>query len=119
MPDTPTRGRPYPGRPELDSANMRFRRALSRLHKEAVRHDPELLPRLAAIVGEATEHLARLAGDAEAAENTSERHRKALALEQEKARRAARVLARRGSPRGAQILSVLDRQLNGSRGDGT
>ena len=91
MPDTPTpagpRGGPYPGRAELDAANMRFRRALSRLHREGARHDPKLLPRLAAIVGEATEHLLRLAGDAEGAENTSERHRKAIKAEQDKARR--------------------------------
>lgn len=79
MTDTPPVRHGYPGRPELDAANMRFRRALARLHKEAARHDPELLPALTEIVGEATEHLLRLAGDAEAAEQGSARNRKRTA----------------------------------------
>lgn len=120
MPDTPTpKPKGYPGRPELDAANARFRRALSRLHREAARHDPKLLPRLAAIVGEATEHLLRLAGDAEAAENTSERHRKALAAEEDKVRRILRRGVRQGSPRAAALLVQLDerRPQNGPSGD--
>jgi hypothetical protein len=78
---TPPQPKPkgYPGRPELDAANARFRRALARLHREGSRHDPSLLPQFTEIVGEATEHLLRLAGDAEAAEANSARHRKALA----------------------------------------
>lgn len=78
---TPPQPKPkgYPGRPELDAANARFRRALARLYREGARHDASLLPSLTAIVGEATEHLLRLAGDAEAAENSSTRRRKALA----------------------------------------
>lgn len=118
MTDTPDRGRSYPGRPELDAANMRFRRALARLHKEGVRHDPTLLPRLASIVGEATEHLLRLAGDAEAAENTSERHRKALAAEQAKARRLLGKAART-NPRAARLLARIEAidTDRGSQGD--
>lgn len=105
---TDTTARPaYPGRPELDAANMRFRRALARLHREASRHDPDLTPRLAAIVGEATEHLLRLAADAEAAEDGSARHRAALKAEEEKMRGALRKAARGGSLRAARMLEQL------------
>ncbi|MEU8891140.1 hypothetical protein [Streptomyces sp. NPDC048442] len=110
---TPKGGRPYPGRPELDAANMRFRRALARLHKEAVRHDPALMPQLAAVIGEATEHLLRLARDAEAAESTSERHRKGLAAEEEKLRRVLRKGARQGNPRMVALLARVDERATG------
>ena len=116
---TPKGGRHYPGRPELDAANMRFRRALARLHREAGRHDPALMPQLAAIVGEATEHILRLAHDAEAAENTSERHRKALAVEQEKLLRNLRKGARQGNPRMARVLASVEElaAADGPHGD--
>lgn len=97
-PDPPVR-HGYPGRAELDAANMRFRRGLARLYREGSRHDPKLLADLTAIVGEAVEHLLRLAGDAEAAEEGSERHRKdfaqgAAALERKMLRAGVRVPAR-------------------------
>lgn len=106
MPDTPKPA--YPGRAELDAANMRFRRAVSRLFREAARHDPSLMPRVAAIVGEATEHLTRLANDAQAAEDSSERHRKALAEADTKMRRTLRKAARQGSAHAARLLARMD-----------
>lgn len=105
---TITKAGAYPGRPELNAANARFRRALARLHKEAVRHDPELLPQLAALVGEATEHLLRLASDAEAAENGSARHRAALKAQTDKTLRTLRRAARQGSPHAVRMLQRME-----------
>ncbi|MCB5166044.1 hypothetical protein LG634_14510 [Streptomyces bambusae] len=110
MPDTPDTKAPYPGRPELDAANARFRRAVTRLQKEAFRHDPDLVPSLTAIVSEAAEHLLRLAGDAEAAEASSARNRKQLAEAAAKMRRTLAPAARRGDPRALRMLAQLDRQ---------
>lgn len=109
MPNTPTpKPGPYPGRTELDTANARFRRAVSRLHREAARHDPQLLPTLTSIVSEAAEHLQRLASDAEAAENCSARHKAALAAAEEKVRRTRHKGVRAGNPRAADLLARLD-----------
>ncbi|MET7900350.1 hypothetical protein ABZS86_02355 [Streptomyces sp. NPDC005355] len=98
----------YPGRAELDAANMHFRRAVARLNREAKRHDPSLLPRLAAIVAEATEHLTRLANDAQTAEDSSERHRKALAEAETRMQRTLRKAVRQGSPHAARLLARMD-----------
>lgn len=120
MPATPeTKPKGYPGRAELDTANARFRRACSRLHREGVRHDPALIPRLAAIVTEATETLARLAVDAETAENGSVRHQRALKAAEDKMRATLRKGVRQGSPRAAALLVRLDarRAENGPSGD--
>lgn len=108
MPDTPTpNAAPYPGRPELDTANARFRRAVARLQKEAVRHDPELTPRLSAIVTEAAEHLTRLAAAAEAAERTSARNRAHVADIEERVGRTLRAGVRRGDPRALALQARL------------
>ncbi|MEU3413745.1 hypothetical protein ABZ760_21160 [Streptomyces sp. NPDC006658] len=104
MPNKPA----YPGRDQLDAANMRFRRALARLHREGVRHDPDLLPELERIVREAAETLGRLAADAEAAENTSQRHQAALKAQEDKIRAKLRPAARCGDPRAMQLLRRLD-----------
>ncbi|MFE9481460.1 hypothetical protein ACFYNM_22990 [Streptomyces spororaveus] len=108
MTTTPDKPGPYPGRAELDSANARFRRAVTRLLKEAVRHDPDLMPALTGIVSEAAEHLDRLAGDAEAAESSSTRNRRELAAAEAKQRRVLVPAARRGDPRAAAMLARLD-----------
>ncbi|MGW1363510.1 hypothetical protein ACWCQP_39600 [Streptomyces chartreusis] len=108
MPDTPARKPGYPGREQLDTANMRFRRAVSRLHREAGRHDPKLMPEVARIVNEAAETLGRLAADAEAAENTSARHQAALKAQEDKLRAQLRPAARRGDVRALSILARLD-----------
>ena len=109
----PTDGTPavrhgYPGRPELDAANMRFRRALARLHKEGARHDPKLLADLEAIVGEAVEHLLRLAHDAEAAEDNSQRHVKAVEVAEDGLRRSLAKAGHRGRPGSVALLATLD-----------
>lgn len=123
MPDTPAqKPQSYPGRRELDAANARFRRAVARAFKEGVRFDKALIPQVAAIVGEATEHLLRLASDAEAAENTSERHKKELAAEEEKLKRALRRGARRGNMQAVRLLArVQERPVTGEgpHGEGT
>lgn len=116
MPDTPEKPTSYPGRAELDSANARFRRAVVRLQKEAVRHDQKLMPQLSAIVSEAAEHLDRLAGDAEAAEGSSARNRREMAASIDKQRRALLTSARRGNPRAAGLLARLEQQ-HGRHGD--
>jgi hypothetical protein len=104
----PTTEPAYPGRPDLDTANARFRRALSRLAREARRYDPTLMPRLAAIVGEATEHLHRLATDAEATENSSTRNRKAVAAAEARLTSSLRRAARRGSPEATRLLARVE-----------
>lgn len=115
MADTTT-GRPhYPGREQLDNANMRFRRAVARLHREAGRHDPKLMPEVERIVAEAAETLGRLATDAEAAENTSARHQRALKAQEDRLRAQLRPAARRGDARAVSILARLDeRSARGS-----
>ncbi|MCX4972182.1 hypothetical protein [Streptomyces sp. NBC_00620] len=113
-------GKPaYPGREQLDTANMRFRRALARLHREAGRHDPALMPKLAAIVQNATTQLAALAVEAEKAEDSSTRHRAALKKEEDKVRATLRKGVRRGDPRAVSMLERLDarRPQSGSDGD--
>ncbi|MFD1660001.1 hypothetical protein ACFSL4_17810 [Streptomyces caeni] len=110
MPDTPTRKPNYPGREQLDAANARFRRAVSRLHREAGRHDPKLMPAVERIVLEAAETLGRLAQDAEAAENTSARHQAVLKAQEDKIRAQLRPAARRGDQRAVSILSRLDQR---------
>ncbi|MFI8106287.1 hypothetical protein [Streptomyces sp. NPDC086023] len=124
MPTTPDKPGPYPGRAELDLANARFRRSVTRLLKEAVRHDPDLMPALSGIVSEAAEHLSRLAGDAEAAESSSTRNRRELAAAEAKQRKQLQAAARRGNPRAAALLARLDErqrrreQQQGRHGDG-
>ncbi|MFJ6934464.1 hypothetical protein [Streptomyces sp. NPDC101132] len=124
MPDTPAKRGPYPGRAELDTANARFRRAVTRLLKEAVRHDPELMPSLSEIVTEAAQHLDRLAGAAEVAEGRSVRNRRELAAAEDKMRRVLRPQARRGDQRALALLARLDErqrrreQQHGQHGDG-
>ncbi|MGW4021070.1 hypothetical protein [Streptomyces sp. NPDC005009] len=110
MPDTPTRRPNYPGRDQLDTANMRFRRAVTRLYREAGRHDPKLMPEVERIVREAAETLGRLAADAEAAENTSARHQAALKKQEDKLRAKLRPAARRGDLRAVSILARLDQR---------
>jgi hypothetical protein len=110
MPDTPTRRPNYPGRDQLDAANMRFRRAVARLYREAGRHDPKLMPEVERIVREAAEVLGRLAADAEAAENSSTRHQAALKAQEDKLRARLRPAARRGDPRAVDILARLDQR---------
>lgn len=114
MPDTPTPKSAYPGRAELDAANARFRRALARASREAARHDSKLIPHLAAIIGEATEHLHRLASDVEAVENSSARHRQGLAAAEEGLKRSLRKAARQGSPEAVRLLArVQERPVTG------
>ncbi|MEV5918944.1 hypothetical protein [Streptomyces sp. NRRL F-5527] len=98
----------YPGRERLDVANAAFRRAVARLHREAVRHDQALLAPLEALVTEAAETLGRLAADASAAEASSQRHQKALKAQEDKLRATLRRAARRGSPFAEQQLQRLD-----------
>ncbi|MFP8882618.1 hypothetical protein [Streptomyces mangrovi] len=108
-PETPNPGRkPYPGRSELETAYARFRRAVSRLNKEATRHDAALLPRLEAIVTEAAQHLDRLAVEAQKAEDSSARHRAALAREKEKTTAVLRKAVRQGSPHAGRILARIE-----------
>ncbi|ULR50594.1 hypothetical protein [Streptomyces deccanensis] len=98
----------YPGRDQLDTANARFRRAISRLHREAGRHDPKLMPTVERIVREAADTLGRLAADAEAAESTSQRHQTDLKAQEDKLRATLRPAARRGDERAVSILARLD-----------
>jgi hypothetical protein len=111
MPDSPTAppahvGTPkgYPGRPELDAANARFRKALARLWREGTRHDDaDTRAAVAPITAEAVAVLDRLTDAATAAENNSARHRAALAQEKDKLARLERKLGHRiggGPPRG-------------------
>jgi len=89
----------YPGRPELDAANARFRRALSHLWREGTRHDdPDTRAAVGPLAAEAAATLARLADAAEQAENNSARHRKALAVEEAKFARLERRLGHRIGP---------------------
>ncbi|WP_405492986.1 hypothetical protein [Streptomyces sp. NBC_00096] len=110
MPVTPTPDKTpaYPGRDQLNLAQAQFRRACARLNKEAIRHDPELTPKLTAIVIEAAEHLTRLAGEATAAESGSTRNRAVLKTAEERLRRNLRQGARRGSEAAARTLAKLD-----------
>lgn len=105
---TPPKKPAYPGRPALDDANMRFRRALSRLHREAGRHDPALMPKLAAIVQRATDQLALLAVEAEQAEDSSTRHRAGLKKQEDKVRAVLRRGVRRGDARAVSMLEKLN-----------
>lgn len=106
MPTPPTAPPPhagtpkgYPGRPELDAANARFRRALSRLWREGTRHDdPDTRAAVGPIAAEAAATLDRLATAAEQAEHNSARHRTALAAEEAKLARLERRLGRRIGP---------------------
>ena len=107
----------YPGRPALDEANMRFRRALARLYREGARHDPTLIPQLEAVVREATKRLTTLAAKAEQAEGTSARHRAALKKEEDKTRATLRRAVRQGSTRAAAILARLDAQTGPADAD--
>lgn len=118
MPDTPTpapapRIKGYPGRPELDAANMRFRRALTRCAREAGRHDQTLFPKLETIVRQATADLLRLAEQAEKVEEGSARHRKGLKDAEDKLNRSIRRAVRQGAP----LARLLDQ--SGPRGDDT
>jgi hypothetical protein len=94
----------YPGRPELDAANARFRKALARLWREGTRHnDPDIRAAVAPITAEAVAVLDRLTDAAVAAEGNSARHRAALAREEAKLARLERKLGHRiggGPPRG-------------------
>ncbi|MFG2671165.1 hypothetical protein [Streptomyces sp. NPDC048445] len=104
MPDTPAqpftrRTRGYPGRDQLDAANMRFRKAVARLAREGAR-DPATAVKLPPIIAEAVQTLDRLTAEAADAEGNSERHRVALAAEAEKLARLQRRLGRRGGARG-------------------
>ncbi|MCX4908060.1 hypothetical protein [Streptomyces sp. NBC_00878] len=105
---TPPKKPAYPGRPALDEANMRFRRGLSRLHREAGRHDPALMPKLTAIVQRATEQLLALAVEAEQAEDSSARHRAGLKKEEDKVRAVLRRGVRRGDARAVSMLERLN-----------
>lgn len=93
----------YPGRPELDRANARFRRALARLWREGTRHDDaDTRAAVGPIVAEAVAVLDRLTAAAVTAEGNSVRHRAALAREQAKLARLGRKLGRplvQGPPR--------------------
>lgn len=96
MPETPIpphagTAKGYPGRPELDRANARFRRALARLWREGTRHDdPGTRAAVGPIVAEAVATLDRLTAAAATAEGNSARHRAALAREEAKLARLAR-----------------------------
>ncbi|MDX2703950.1 hypothetical protein PV350_13920 [Streptomyces sp. PA03-6a] len=109
MPETtkPRQRATYPGRTELDAAESRLRRALARCGREAARHDPKLIPKLAEIVGEATEHILRVAADIEALESTSARHRRDLEQAEEGMKRVLQRAARRGSPQAARMLARM------------
>lgn len=106
MPTTPPTSPPhagtpkgYPGRPELDAANARLRRALARLWREGTRHDdPDIRAAVGPIAAEAAATLDRLAAAATEAENNSARHRAALAVEEAKLARLERRLGRRIGP---------------------
>lgn len=98
----------YPGRPALDEANMRFRRALARLYREGTRHDPSLIPQLEAVVSEATKRLTTLAVKAEKAEDGSARHRATLKAQEDKLRATLRKSIRQGNPGAAELLARLD-----------
>ncbi|MEU0219419.1 hypothetical protein ABZ281_31920 [Streptomyces sp. NPDC006265] len=107
--DPAIRKTPYPGRTELDTANRRFRRAVARLHREALRTNKDLLPVVAAIVEDATATLDALASQAE--RTTME----------EPSRRKLRQAVRGGSTRAAMLLVKLDTALVervAGRGDG-
>ncbi|MGC5007447.1 hypothetical protein [Streptomyces sp. DT203] len=93
------RTRGYPGRDQLDAANMRFRKAVARLAREGTK-DPATATKLPLIVAEAVQMLDRLTAAAIEAEGNSERHRAALAAEAEKLAQLQRRLARRGGARG-------------------
>lgn len=86
----------YPGRDRLDAANMRFRRAVARLHREGVRHqDAETAAKVGPIVARAEAVLRELAAEAEQAADNSARHLAALAKEEAKLARLERRLGRR------------------------
>lgn len=97
--DPAVRKTPYPGRTELDTANRQFRKAIARLHREALRTNKDLVPVVAAIVQDATDTLTALAQQAE--QTTLE----------EPTRRKLRKAVRGGSARAAMILVKLDTAL--------
>ena len=98
----------YPGRDQLDAANMLFRRNLARAHREAARHDPSLLPDVERIAVEAANVLGRLAEDAQAVYDSSKRVQAGLKAAEDKTRAVLKKAARRGSTQAAAILTRLD-----------
>jgi aspartokinase len=90
---------PYPGRTELDTANRQFRKAVARLHREALRTNKDLVPVVAAIVQDATDLLTVLARQAEG-----------VTIE-EPTRRKLRKAVRGGSTRAAMLLVKMDTAL--------
>ncbi|WP_327662447.1 MULTISPECIES: hypothetical protein [unclassified Streptomyces] len=107
----------YPGRDQLDTANQRFRRAVARLFREAVRHDDKLLPEVERIVREAAEVLGRLAVEAENAEELSQRHQAATKREEDKMRAALKKLSRNGeNARAAALLEQVEERAARRRG---
>ena len=106
----------YPGRDQLDQASMRFRRAVTRLHREGLK-DPVTAAKLGPIITEAVAALDSLAQRAQKAENESARNRAMLAREQEKLERVLRKGARQGSPRAAELLRSFTTRREGRPGD--
>ncbi|MFI1726901.1 hypothetical protein [Streptomyces sp. NPDC020489] len=112
---TPAQHPTYPGRDDLNKASARARRAFAAVFKEGRRHDPKLLPDLAQLVAEAAETLNRIASDAEALEQASARHQRALKAQQDKTRALLRKAQRSGSTRGVATLERIDAYLTEQR----
>lgn len=98
---------PYPRRPELDAANAAFRHRLSRLGREAMRHQGEEREALAAevvrIVSAGIDALNALAQEANAAESGSPRNRALLERHQQTIARKSAVLTERFAARRAAL----------------
>ncbi|WP_405797225.1 hypothetical protein [Streptomyces sp. NBC_01506] len=108
------KGSSYPDREQLDTANMRFRRALSRLWKESQR-SPDVANQLAPIIAEAARVLSELAGRAEQAEANSARNKADFRKRAQKGsatiRKAIHAAEQRGrepNPRAVEMLARLD-----------
>ncbi|MFJ9217879.1 hypothetical protein ACIRJL_17205 [Streptomyces sp. NPDC102383] len=99
----------YPGRDQLDTANQRFRRALARLNREAIRHDNKLLPEVERLALKAAEVLNGIAQEAENAEGLSQRHQAALKREEDRMRATLKKLSHSGqNERAANLLQQVE-----------
>lgn len=108
---TPTTRPTYPGRDRLNETSAHARRAFAAVFKEGRRHDPKLLRELEKLVLEAAETLSRIAADAEALEQSSARHQRALKAQQDKTRALLKKAQRAGSTRGVATLQRIDAHL--------
>lgn len=131
MPDTPDTtprsgsrgGRHYPGRPELDAANARFRRTVAKVFRDK---DPQTSAKAEALALEAAAALDAVTAKANRALEDSAHHKAAMVKLEAKATRALRTSVRRAEERGQApnpaVVRLLERGVgrrpeNGPHGD--